>query len=36
MWGDNYAGQLGQNDEIHRDHPVLVKSMLERKIVDIS
>ena len=28
-WGDNYAGQLGTNDDIHRDEPTLVKSLAE-------
>lgn len=28
-WGDNYAGQLGTNDDIHREEPTLVKSLAE-------
>jgi hypothetical protein len=35
-WGDNYAGQLGQHDDIHRDEPTLVKSLAELEIVDYS
>ena len=33
MWGDNYAGQLGQEDDVHRDTPVVVKSLTEKKII---
>lgn len=36
MWGDNYAGQLGQKDDIHRDHPVIVKDLTNTDIVDVS
>lgn len=36
MWGDNYAGQLGQGDDVHRDHPVIVKSLIDTKVVDVS
>lgn len=36
MWGDNYAGQLGQKDDVHRDSPILLKSLYDKKIKDIS
>jgi hypothetical protein len=32
-WGDNYAGQLGTLDDIHRDEPCLVKSLSEVNVV---
>jgi len=32
-WGDNYAGQLGTGDDIHRDEPTLIKSLSEHEIV---
>ena len=35
-WGDNYAGQLGTNDDIHRDEPTLVKSLAEVDVRQIS
>ena len=28
-WGDNYAGQLGTQDDIHREEPILVKSLAD-------
>ena len=28
-WGDNYGGQLGTKDDIHREEPCLVKSLAE-------
>ena len=31
-WGDNYAGQLGTGDDIHRDDPTLVKSLSDHRI----
>jgi len=31
-WGDNYAGQLGTGDDIHRDEPNLIKSLSELRI----
>lgn len=31
-WGDNYAGQLGTRDDIHRDEPTLIKSLAEVQI----
>lgn len=36
MWGDNYAGQLGQGDDIHRDFPVLIQNLVDKKITDVS
>ncbi|CAI2368911.1 unnamed protein product [Moneuplotes crassus] len=36
MWGDNYAGQLGQNDNVHRDTPLIVQSLLDDAIIDVS
>ena len=36
MWGDNYSGQLGQGDDVHRDFPVLVQNMMDKNIVDVS
>ncbi len=35
-WGDNYAGQLGTLDDIHRDEPTLIKSLAEIKIENYS
>ena len=35
-WGDNYAGQLGTNDDIHRDEPNLVKSLAEVDVRQMS
>ncbi|CDW73903.1 UNKNOWN [Stylonychia lemnae] len=35
-WGDNYAGQLGLGDDIHRDSPVLVDTLSDHRIVDMS
>ena len=35
-WGDNYAGQLGMGDDIHRDDPVLVKSLSSHQINQFS
>lgn len=35
-WGDNYAGQLGTGDDIHREQPCMVQSLSENKIVNIS
>ena len=35
-WGDNYAGQLSQNDDVHRDDPVLVRQLTENPISQIS
>jgi alpha-tubulin suppressor-like RCC1 family protein len=35
-WGDNYAGQLGTGDDIHRDEPHLIKSLSEFKIKQYS
>ena len=35
-WGDNYAGQLGTGDDIHRDDPTLMKSLAELKINQMS
>jgi len=35
-WGDNYAGQLGTGDDIHRDSPVLVKSLAEMNVTQLS
>ena len=28
-WGDNYAGQLGTNDDIHREEPHFIKSLAD-------
>lgn len=36
MWGDNYAGQLGQGDDVHRDFPVLIQNLIDKKIADVS
>ena len=35
-WGDNYAGQLSQGDDIHRDSPVLIRSLAEANVTQIS
>jgi len=35
-WGDNYAGQLGTGDDIHRDDPTLVKSLADHRINQFS
>lgn len=35
-WGDNYAGQLGTGDDIHREEPTLVKSMSEMAVEDLT
>ena len=36
LWGDNYAGQLGQGDDIHRDHPTLLKTITSESVKQIS
>jgi len=36
VWGDNYGGQLGTKDDIHREEPCLLKSLLEIDIKQIS
>jgi alpha-tubulin suppressor-like RCC1 family protein len=36
LWGDNYAGQLGLGDDVHRDHPIINKTLFDQHIVDIS
>ena len=35
-FGDNYAGQLGTGDDIHRDQPVLFKSITDQTMVRLS
>ena len=35
-WGDNYAGQLGHNDDIHRESPTLIKSLADQSITSMS
>jgi len=35
MWGDNYAGQLGMKDAVHRDFPIIIDSLINDQIVDI-
>ena len=35
-WGDNYAGQLGTHDDIHREEPTLVKSLAEVDVKHLS
>jgi alpha-tubulin suppressor-like RCC1 family protein len=35
-WGDNYAGQLGTGDDIHRDDPTLMKSLAEVAVTQFS
>lgn len=35
-WGDNYAGQLGTGDDIHRDDPCLIKSLAEIEVSNFS
>ena len=35
-WGDNYGGQLGTKDDIHREEPCLMKSLAEHKIIQVS
>ena len=35
-WGDNYAGQLGTNDDIHREEPTFVKSLSEIEVKSLS
>jgi len=32
-WGDNYSGQLGTGDDIHRDDPTLIKSLSGHDVV---
>lgn len=36
LWGDNFAGQLGQGDDIHRSKPVYMKQLLMHNMIDIS
>ena len=35
-WGDNYAGQLGTGDDVHRDDPTLIKSLAGHDIIQSS
>ena len=35
-WGDNYGGQLGTKDDIHREEPFLIKSLGEFYIKQMS
>ncbi|TNV78494.1 hypothetical protein FGO68_gene9950 [Halteria grandinella] len=35
-WGDNYAGQLGLGDDIHREQPTLLQTLADQVIVDVS
>lgn len=35
-WGDNYGGQLGTKDDIHREDPFLMKALSEEVITQIS
>lgn len=35
-WGDNYAGQLGQKDDIHREKPTFIKSLADVNIKSFS
>lgn len=35
-WGDNYAGQLGLGDDVHRESPLLVQTLADQKIVNVS
>jgi alpha-tubulin suppressor-like RCC1 family protein len=32
-WGDNYGSQLGTKDDVHREDPCIIKSMVEHDIV---
>lgn len=36
MWGDNYWGQLGLGDEVHRDDPIAIKSLYQSRVKAIS
>ena len=35
-WGDNYAGQLGHGDDIHREQPTLIKSLADYTVEQMS
>ena len=35
-WGDNYAGQLGHLDDVHRQNPTIVKHFTQMNIVKAS
>ena len=35
-WGDNYGSQLATKDDIHREEPCLIKSIVDKKIVQMS
>ena len=35
-WGDNYAGQLGLHDDIHREEPTLNKVLADIRIKSMS
>ena len=36
LWGDNYAGQLAQGDDVHREAPIIAKGLEDAKITDLS
>lgn len=35
-WGDNYGGQLGTKDDVHREEPCLIKALTEEYVVQVS
>ena len=35
-WGDNYGGQLGTKDDVHREEPCLIKTLTEEYITQVS
>ena len=36
VWGDNYASQLGTKDDIHRTKPLVLSSLNEHLITQVS